>query len=78
MCVAGLTQSPGVQALLGDPIKRDQERTNRLAREDSIRAETFAHEKEMAGMSNRSQLGTNAASSSTNTSKSSGKINQAY
>ena len=63
MCDPSLLMAGGLVEQLGDPLgtrkRRDEQQTNKWAREDSIRDATWAHEKEMAGMgSNRSQLGT--------------------
>ena len=66
MCVGqamGLIGQGGLLETLGDPLgtkkARGEEQQNRWAREDQIRTDTWAHEKEMAGIgSNRSQLGT--------------------
>ena len=94
MCVAqaaGLLGQGGLFETLGDPFgtkrARNEDQQNRWAREDAIRDATFAHEKEMAGMSNRSQLGTGtvgrASGSGTGTPKASrgggrSSGNQAY
>ena len=94
MCVAqagALLGQGGLLETLGDPLgtrkRREDDQKNRWAREDAIRDATFAHEKEMAGMSNRSQLGTGtvgrASGSGTGTPKASrgggrSSGNQAY
>ena len=69
MCVGtsleGLASQGGLLENLGDPLgtrkRREQDKQNKWAREDSIREATFAHEQSMADKqygSNRSQLGT--------------------
>ena len=62
MCDPSLLMAGGLVETLGDPLgtrkRRDEQQTNKWAREDAIRDATWAHEKEMAGMTNRSQLGT--------------------
>ena len=71
MCapIAGMMGAGGLLENLGDPLgtrkRREDQQQSAWAREDRIRDATFAHEKEMAGLSggsnsavpNRSSLG---------------------
>ena len=62
MCapIAGMMGAGGLLESLGDPLgtkkARADEQQNKWAREDAIRDAQFAHEKEMAGLNNRSSL----------------------
>ena len=61
----------GLLESLGDPLgtkkARADDQQNKWAREDAIRDATFAHEKEMAGITagNRSKLNTSTSKSGT-------------